>query len=740
MTTPRFVVYTMLLAFLMTLGACGKGDHKVGQSGQAGEMGQQNMTPAVASEEPQPPVFENYTEKGDLSAIGERGVLRLLAPIGVTDLSLPRDGLPSTTWRELAEKFARSRGLEPQWVYVDSFADLIPALNAGRGDVIAINFTRTESRAEEVAFTRPLQYVRELLVTRADMETMDSGEPLLVAVRRGSAFTHSLATIRDAGTSQVAGQDGGASGRFEILYLDEPVDHDTLLSSVVSGDYPATVVDSNLAEALLPYYPQLAVSETLNSKRAIAWAVRRKAADLEQALNEFLTEEHLLADQLRERPLRDWEEIEKSRTLRVLTRNHPASYFMWKGELMGFDYDLLKKFAQEQGLRLSMVVPGPDVDLADALNAGLGDMVAASLTVTDARREQGLAFTRPYMQVEEQIIASAPLSDTEEGMSVSSLLAGAQVAVNPLTSYYDNLQALAQKQDSPLKVLPVEGATTEHLIEAVANGDYPMTVADSHLVDIERTYRDDFAVVGALPGKQKIAWAVRNDQPLLLKKLNGFLNAKYRGLFFNVTYNKYFKESKRKRAPLQQRLRTASRLSPYDPIVKEFTSQVDRDWRMVVAQMYQESQFDPKARSFAGARGLMQVLPRTARELGVGNLYEPENNIRAGVTYLEWLEQRFPRRLDFDQRIYFTLAAYNAGHGHVRDARKLAQSLGKDPDRWFGNVEEAMLLLSKPEYYRQAQFGYVRGREPVNYVREIRDRYLGYLSVARKEQLGNKSL
>jgi len=156
--------------------------------------------------------------------------------------------------------------------------------------------------------------------------------------------------------------------------------------------------------------------------------------------------------------------------------------------------------------------------------------------------------------------------------------------------------------------------------------------------------------------------------------------------------------------------------------------------------MYQESRFNPKAKSFAGARGLMQVMPRTAGQMGVTGLYKPENGIRAGVAYMGWLEERFPKSLPFDQKIYFTLAAYNAGHGHVRDARVLAEQLGKDPNRWFNHVEDAMLLLSKPEYYKKARFGYVRGREPVNYVREIRDRYFGYLSVARQERLSEQSL
>ncbi|MCW8127368.1 transporter substrate-binding domain-containing protein [Microbulbifer halophilus] len=678
--------------------------------------------PAQSAPEPTPPAFANYTERGDLPAIHERGILRLLAPRGPVNDALPRDGLPSSEWRQLAEKFAHSRGLEPQWVYVDNFAGMMPALVEGRGDVIATNFSRTDKRAEQVAFTRALRYVRELLVTRRDRNG-DTAGPLQVAVRRGSAFAQTLSADE-------------RQQRFAIEYLDEAIGHDQLLAGVAGGKYPATVIDSNLADALLPAYPDLAASGELKSQRAIAWAVRRDASQLESALNEFFTAEHLLATEHRQRPRRDWEAIRESRTLRVLTRNHPASYFMWRGELMGFDYDLLKKFASDNNLRLSMVVPGPDVDLAEALNAGMGDLVAASLTVTDARRKQGMTFTRPYLQVNEQVIAAKKSADGESDRPTAELLAGKQVMVNPLSSFHAHLQAVASDQSDPMEIVPVEGATTEQLIDAVARGEYAHTVADSHLVAIESTYRDDFAVIGELPEKQDIAWAVRPDQPQLLEKLNGFLNQHYRGLFFNVTYNKYFREPKRIRRYQQERLRTVDRLSPYDPIVRRIADRADRDWRMIIAQMYQESRFNPKAKSFAGARGLMQVLPRTARQMGVSNLFEPENGIRAGISYLGWLEDRFPRDLPFDQRIYFTLAAYNAGHGHVRDARNLAARLGRNPDLWFGNVEIAMLMLSQPEHYRKARFGYVRGREPVNYVREIRERYLGYLSVARNEKGG----
>ena len=153
------------------------------------------------------------------------------------------------------------------------------------------------------------------------------------------------------------------------------------------------------------------------------------------------------------------------------------------------------------------------------------------------------------------------------------------------------------------------------------------------------------------------------------------------------------------------------------------------DWRLVVAQMYQESRFDPEAVSFAGAQGLMQVMPRTAREMGYQLPLTVETGIVAGVRYMDWVRARFERHLPLEERLWFTLAAYNAGYGHVYDARRLARQKGLDPDRWFDNVENAMLLLSKQEYARRARFGYVRGREPVNYVRGIRDRYHAYLSL-----------
>ncbi|MEZ5476598.1 MAG: transglycosylase SLT domain-containing protein [Thiolinea sp.] len=161
---------------------------------------------------------------------------------------------------------------------------------------------------------------------------------------------------------------------------------------------------------------------------------------------------------------------------------------------------------------------------------------------------------------------------------------------------------------------------------------------------------------------------------------------------------------------------------------RKYAEQFNLDWRLLAAQAYQESRFDPEAESFAGARGLLQLMPKTARSLGYTRLDDPEISIKAGTHYLDWLRRRFPELTLPEEKLFMVLAAYNAGIGHVQDARRLAKELGKDPDRWFDHVENAMLLLSKKKYYRDARYGYVRGDEPVRYVREIRERYLAYVN------------
>jgi membrane-bound lytic murein transglycosylase F len=632
---------------------------------------------ACESPDPNSSSTPPFIESGDIDDIRKQGTLRVLVDHE----------------RELITAFAREQGLEPFWVVVDSRSDLIPFLLEGRGDLIAANLTATAERRHRVAFTVPVKRVREQVATRRRDLTIQHPADLegrRVAVRRSSSFWRTLERLRE----EYPG--------IEIEEVPENVDTDEILHRVATRRLDLTVADSNLLQRTLGYRDDL-----------------RVACDLTRA--------HLARPD--EIHTGDLTHIREEKVLRLLTRNSAATYFLWRGRLMGFDYELAHEFARSQGLRMDVIVPRRGEDLLTMLIQGKGDLVAASLTPTEERRLMGVEFSRPYNQVSQVVVA--PVG--ESGLDGPEDLADRTLYVRHSSSYWNSLSRLRANGVPLILQAAPEYLETEEIIGLVAGEIYPLTVADSHVLDIELTWRDDVTAAFPLGEPVDLAWAVRATNPELLAAANAFIAKEYRGLTYNVLHSKYFENPKKIRRQLNYRT-ASSKLSPYDDLIKRYADEHDFDWRLIVAQVYEESGFDPVARSFAGAVGLLQVLPRTAAELGHTDLEDPETNIEAGLTYLAWVRERFEEGLPVRDRMWFTLAGYNVGPGHVRDARRLAVEKGWNPDRWFDNVERAMLLLSRPEYARQARHGYCRGSEPVQYVREIRSRYEAYLDMLAKEQ------
>lgn len=658
-----------------------------------------------------------YTETGDLEQLRKHGRLRILTPRKPEGLELlPRGGLPQDSEVVLAKGFAKSLGLEPEQILVDGYEDLIPALLSGKGDIIADNLTVTKSRLKRIAFSVPVAYVREQLITRSgeSVQGPDDLSGRRIAIHASDSYAEAIERLRKRHPD------------IEVETVPENIPTEAILEGVADSRFDVTAADSNVFDAVRAYRQDLKVAFDLGNVRSIGWGVRPGSKRLLEALNGYLGEHHLAGAG----PMihtGDLDEIKKRKVLRVLTRNNASTYFLWRGELLGFDYELVKRFAEEHGLRLEMVVPPSRDDLLTWLSEGKGDIVAASLTVTADRKTRGVAFSRPYNRVSELLVTRSD----DLGLESPQDLRGRKVVVRRSSSYWDTLQGLkAQGIDFELSAAPEE-LETEELINRVAKGEYDLTVADSHILDIELTWRDDVRAAFALGDPRDHGWAVRPENKVLLAAINDFLKKEYRGLFYNITYKKYFKNTKNINRYAEQRAdrRADGSLSPYDSLAREYARRYGFDWRMVVSQMYQESRFDPTAKSWVGALGLMQVMPRTARELGLENLRKPETGLHAGVKYLAWLMERFEPELEVADRTWFALAAYNAGIGHVHDARRLARQMGWNADKWFGNVENAMLLLSKKKYARGARYGYVRGEEPVKYVRQIRDRYQAYIAL-----------
>lgn len=661
-----------------------------------------------ASREPGP----SFLERGDLPAIREHGRLRILLPRREGFRYLPRHGVPLDFERELAAGYARRVGLEPEWVFVENRDRLIPDLLEGKGDIVAANLTATAERREVVEFSVPVAIVREQLVARPGDAPRDEDELAgrTVAVRRSSSFWDTVQALRRR-------QPG-----LRVKTLDESMETEEAIDGVAAGDLDLTVADSNLLDAVLQYRGDVVAALDLTPDRPIAWAVRPNADALLESLDRYLTQAQLTAR--RDEPRTDdLDGIAERRLLRLITRNTPATYFLWRGQLMGFEYELVRAFAHDQGLRMEVIVPPPDEDPLDWLRDGRGDIVSASLTPFEGARAEGVEFVRPYHFVSHVVVARAD----DDSIATPADLAGRTVHVHADSAYVGTLAALQAAGIDVHVELVTESLSTEQLIARVADGTYDLTVSDSHIVAIETSWRDDVRVALALQEDIPLAWAVRASNPLLHQAADEYIGREYRGLTYNVLHDRYFGDEERTRRHVEERVATTGGISPYDDLVKRYADRYGFDWRLIVAVMFEESRFRPEARSFAGAEGLMQILPTTALEMGFDDVIDPESAIHAGVRYLDWIRDRFEPSLSVRDRMWFSLAAYNAGTGHVSEARRLARRLGLDPNRWFDNVEQAMLLLSRPEYASQSRYGYCRCTEPVEYVRDIRDRYNAYV-------------
>lgn len=663
------------------------------------------------------PARELLVDTGDLDAVLKRGALRMLV-YGGDEAVLPRDGASTATDRELAEAFAHELGVKVEPIGVPRFADLIPMLLEGKGDLIAARLTETKARKQLIAFSRPTTTVRELLVGRKG----DAAAPKQLAALAGKTVTVRASSSYKETLDALAAKE--APG---ITIADAPEERDTpsLIHDVAAGKLALTVCDSDLFAHVQAYEPEAVALFPLKEGRVIAFGLRPSNPKLKAAADAFLMQRALHAHATEAARI-DLDQIKKRGSLRMLTRNNGISYFLFKGRQQGFDYELLRLFAQDHGLRLDVVVPPEASDLLPWLLEGKGDVIAAQLTITEARKRE-VAFSGPYLFADEVLVQRAGTPP----ITALAGLKGTTIHVRKSSSYRSTLDAL-QAEHGPFTIVDApEGSETEQLIAQVGEGAIPLTVADSTIAAVELSYRSDVQATLPLTTGSQLAYATRPTSPKLLAALDAFVKKRYRGLEYNVLKQQYFENKRVISAGHEADVRATGAISDYDALLKERARQYGLDWRLLAAQAYQESRFDPKAKSWVGAQGLFQVMPATGKEMGFTDLEDPQQGVHAGAQYMGKLIDSFDSRIPFKQRVRFALAAYNAGRGHVEDARLLAAEQGLDPNRWFGNVEKTMLLLQQPKYARRARHGYCRGEEPVKYVSEIQSRYDNWLSVVK---------
>lgn len=438
--------------------------------------------------------------------------------------------------------------------------------------------------------------------------------------------------------------------------------------------------------------------------------------------------------------------IREKGKISAVTDFNSTNYFIYRGKPMGFQYELLQGLAKELNVDLEIVVNNDLERNFQMLEAEKVDIIAVNLTVTHERSKR-IDFTLPHNQTRQVLVQRKPenwrrMSTREVELSVirnQLELAGKEIHVQSNSSFAERLKNLSEEIGDSIKIIETSEYEVEQLIGMVAKGEIDYTVADENVALINQTYYPNLDVQTAISFPQNLAWGLRKEDDSLRLAINDWLRSFKNSADYNQLYNKYFYNIRAINLVESEHYTINSgQISEYDELIKTYNDIVGWDWRLIASLIYQESRFKPNVRSWAGAFGLMQLMPSTARRFGASRRSSPEKNIQAGIKFLKWLDTRFLNRGidDDEERIKFILGAYNVGLGHILDARRLTEKYGKDPDLWDDNVEDYILKKSNPKYYNDevVYYGYARGYETYNYVNQILERYEQYKNIIPDEE------
>lgn len=414
-------------------------------------------------------------------------------------------------------------------------------------------------------------------------------------------------------------------------------------------------------------------------------------------------------------------------TLRVGILYSPGGYFIYRDQEMGYDYNLVKRLCSDKNMELALTVERSLPALIQKLDSGKIDIIAADIPITGVTR-RNIIYCGPSNETTQVLV------QPRDGDMISDVtqLAGHTIWVEDNSKYQSRLHHLNDEIGGGIDIHTVRTDTlnTEDLVDMVNDGSIPMTIADSDIARACHTYYPglDVSVRVSLP--QRSAWGT--DRQWLADSIDAWFGIDATRQANTELLNRYYELSKTAPASPAVDL-THGRISPYDDYFRKYAAQIGWDWRLLAAIGWAESRFDPTLTSWAGARGIMQIMPVAAQAYGstADAVADPETGIRVGAKIVAALDKALANDIpDADERRKFVLASYNAGIAHIRDAMVIARYTGHDPTLWHANVADALMLKSHPEYYNLegCRAGYFRGRQTYQFV----DRVLEFYQLAKR--------
>jgi len=434
----------------------------------------------------------------------------------------------------------------------------------------------------------------------------------------------------------------------------------------------------------------------------------------------------------------DLDSILKRGTIRIITDYNSVNYFVYKGVPVGYQFEMLKALCDHLGIVQEIKVSNDKEKNIGMLLRGEADIIATNLAVSSA--DSGyIAYTLPHCSSRQVLVQRKWDNGSERNRNKNKLvssetgLAGKTVYVLQNSSYVDRLKQISDKLTDSITIVQVPDYDVEQLMHMVAEGELPYTVCFENIANVNKGLYPNLDIKTVLSDDIDLAWGVRPDAVMLLNTVNRWMEEFKKSGQYQQIYRRYFVNYRPIVSSVPGSSFEMGEHNPtYDDIIKANVANTRFDWRLIASLIYQESRFDPEAESWAGAVGLMQLMPETARLFGVESSISPQDNIEGGIRFLNWLDERLERYVkDKNERLKFVLASYNVGIGHVIDAINLAEKFGKNPAVWDNNVDMFLLNKSNPSYYGDpvVKYGYCRGEEPYLYVKSVMTRYKYYKTI-----------
>ena len=410
--------------------------------------------------------------------------------------------------------------------------------------------------------------------------------------------------------------------------------------------------------------------------------------------------------------------IKRKKVLNVALLNAPSTYYIGNDGKQGFEYDLLKSYADYLDVDLNITsVHTTKEALALRRNENI-HIISAAITKTK-ERNKALNFGPSYFEVQEHVVCSRKMPRGKKFPRDVEDLTGLSITVGTDTSYSETLNSLV-KDGFDINVTYTDEYSTEELLAQVASNTIDCTVADSNMYAINLRYFTEIALAFSVSGREQLAWVFPPNAEKLKQDMYSWLNVYNQSgkmaqlkdhyysyvLFFDYYNTKMF----------YKRIKT--RLKYYEKFFKKYGEKYNVPWTLLASIAYQESHWNPNAKSFTGVKGMMMLTNYTAKLLGVKNRLDAKESIIGGTRHIKQMIKNVPKEIKDEDRLRFALAAYNIGMGHIYDAQKLAKKLGYNKNIW-SDLKKVLPLLSEKKYYRNLKYGYARGSEPVKYVEAI---------------------